>query len=330
MVDSSFKKLTEIVESGLSVKLKATILVLALIFIVASAFIGYSVFDYTQNNPRFCVSCHLMADAYTSWEESVHDEINCHDCHRLSIAEMNSLLYNFVVHDPDELESRHGKVIVPWKYCISCHWEKDEKFPDAPKINDSKIHAKHYFSEQVECSKCHGYKAHHFVPEERFCLRCHEGVEVHGNGMEEIACLNCHNDAKADLKPDRSKCLYCHGTDKDREMLLATGRTDVTHFTPNDELVAQATKINVPKDAPMQFDCYKCHKPHDKVRPDFGTCKSCHKKQEQVGKHRLHIEDMGMECSQCHQKHVWSVSEEQAKVTCTMCHDYKDPMSFIQ
>ncbi len=332
MGDSVFKKAVQAVEGGLSTKIKAAVLVVALLFVVTSAFVGYSIFDYTQNNPRFCVSCHLMTDAYTAWEGSVHKEINCHDCHHLSVAEMNALMYSFVVHRPDEMPDRHGKVIVPWKYCVKCHWEEDEKFPDAPMINKSKIHAKHYFTEQVECSKCHGYKAHMFVPEETFCLQCHEGVEVHGSGMEDLACLNCHNDGRADLRPDRSKCLYCHGTDADREALLAASgdRSDVSHFAPDAALINSATEINVPKDAPMQFDCFTCHKPHEKVRPDFGTCKSCHSKQEQVGKHSLHIEGMGMECVQCHQPHVWTVSEKQARESCVTCHEYKSPASFIR
>ncbi len=332
MGDDVFKKFVQSIEGGLSTKLKAAILVVALLFVAGSAFVGYSMFDYTQNNPRFCVSCHLMSDAYTAWEGSVHKGINCHDCHHLSVAEMNALMYSFVVHRPDEMPDRHGKVIVPWKYCVSCHWEEDERYADAPMINDSKIHAKHYFTEQVECSKCHGYKAHMFVPEERFCLQCHDGVEVHGEGMEDLACLNCHSDASADLRPDRSKCLYCHGSDADREALLASSgeRTDVSHFAPPKALIAKATKINVPEDAPMQFDCYTCHKPHEQVRTDFGTCKSCHSKQEQVGKHSLHIEGMGMECVQCHEPHVWTITEKQARKSCVMCHEYKAPASFIR
>ena len=313
-------------------KAKALVFVITLAFVVVSGFIGYSVFDYTQSNPRFCVSCHLMSDAYTAWQDSVHEEINCHDCHHLSVAEMNQLMYSFVVHRPTELEDRHGKVIVPWMYCVSCHWEESEEYPDAPKINESKIHAKHYFAEKVECSKCHGYKAHMFVPEERFCLQCHEGVEVHGDGMENLACLNCHSDAEVDLRPDRSKCLYCHGTDEDRAKLIADSgdRMDVDHFTPDAEMIGKATKITVPEGAPMQFDCYKCHQPHSKVRPDFGTCKSCHTKQEQIGKHGLHVTSMGMKCVDCHTPHVWTIDEKQARTKCVSCHAYKSPASFLQ
>jgi nitrate/TMAO reductase-like tetraheme cytochrome c subunit len=331
MGGSIFKEFVRNVEEGLSVKAKLLILVLAILFIAVSGFVGYSVFDYTQNNPRFCVSCHLMADAYTAWELSVHKGVNCHDCHHLSVAEMNELMYNFVVHRPEEVPDRHGKIIVPWKYCVSCHWEENEEYEDAPMINGSKIHAKHYFTEQIECSKCHGYKAHMFVPEERFCLQCHEGVEVHGSGMEELACINCHSDAQADLRPERAKCLFCHGTDEDRSTLLTKeGRTDVHHFTPDKKVVRSATKIDVPADAPMQFDCYKCHHPHNQVRPDIATCKSCHSKQEQIGKHSLHVEGMAMQCVQCHKPHIWTVTEKEARESCSGCHEYKPPADFIR
>jgi hypothetical protein len=37
-----------------------------------------------------------------------------------------------------------------------------------------------------------------------------------------------------------------------------------------------------------------------------------------------------MECITCHQPHDWKVDQEAAKETCTMCHDYKDPDTFLQ
>jgi len=323
---SPMKKLGE----GLSMKAKLIIAVLIMIMLLGAAFVGYQVFDYTQNDPKFCVSCHLMSDAYAKWESSVHKGINCHDCHHLSVAEMNQLMYSFVFHRPEVLPDRHGKVIVPWKYCVKCHWEDNEKFPQAPKINESKIHAKHYFTEQIECSKCHGYKAHMFRPEPRFCVMCHEGKEVHSKGMQELNCLNCHTDTKSDLKPDRDKCLFCHGSNKDREDLLAEGRLDVEFCAQPQGLETSKLKINTTKDSPMQFECYTCHHPHDLARPDWKNCTECHKNIKNVGKHEVHIDTMSMSCKDCHKPHTWSVTKEQAKKECASCHAYKSPEQFIK
>ncbi len=313
--------------------LKGKIIIAVLLLGIFSG-IGYASFrfyDFTQNNPNFCVSCHLMKPAFETWEASVHQQINCHECHHLAVDEMNQLLISFVFHRPTEVPDRHGKIIVPWKYCIECHWQINEQYPNATHINKSRLHAKHYFMEQIECSKCHGYITHEFVPEARFCIKCHQGKVVHGMGMEEIACLNCHTDRTPDLRPGRNKCLYCHGDDKVRQMMIEGGTLDVTHYKPPEETVKQAIKIDIPADAPMQFQCYLCHKPHEAVRPDWGNCLNCHRNIFEVGKHNLHVQMMGLQCSQCHEPHSWRVTEARAKKVCVECHPQGDktPKQFL-
>jgi len=316
-------------EKDMPVKGKVIIAVLLLSILSGVGYASFRFYDFTQNNPNFCVSCHLMKPAFETWEASVHQKINCHECHHLSVEEMNQLLISFVFHRPTEVPDRHGKIIVPWKYCVKCHWESDENYPEAEKINKSRLHAKHYFMEQIECSKCHGYITHEFVPEARFCIKCHQGKIVHGMGMEELACLNCHTDRTPDLRPGRNKCLFCHGSDKVREAIAAGETLDVTHYQPPEETVRQATKIDVPENAPMQFQCYLCHKPHEAVRPDWGNCLNCHRNVLEVGKHDLHIKVMGMECKQCHKPHRWTVTEASAKKDCVGCHEYKSPKQFL-
>lgn len=319
-------------EKEMPMKGKLIIAVLLLVILGGAGYISYSFYDFTQNNPSFCVSCHLMKPAFETWEASVHQKINCHDCHHLAVNEMNQLLISFVFHRPEEVPERHGKVIVPWKYCIKCHWEVDQEYPDATQINQSRLHAKHYFMEQIECSKCHGYMTHEFVPEARFCVNCHQGKIVHGAGMGELACLNCHTDRTPNLIPGRNKCLYCHGGESVRKMIVAGGTLDVTHYQPTDETVKQAIKIDVPKDSPMQFQCYLCHKPHDKIRPDWGNCIECHRNIIEVGKHGMHIQYFGAKCQDCHRPHSWTVTDARAKKVCAKCHDKENlptPKQFL-
>lgn len=318
----------------LTLKGKIIIAVLLLVIAVGGGVVAFKFYDFTQNNPKFCVSCHLMKPAYDAWARSEHKGINCHECHHLTIPEQNRLLVNFILHRPKKVPPRHGKIIVPWDKCVKCHWETDKKYPNAKKINNSVMHAKHYFMEKIECSKCHGFieggQVHKFTPDPRFCVRCHKGKEVHGAGMQSLACLNCHTDRTVDLKPGRKKCLFCHGTPDIRLELLADETLDVTHYQPPEEVIKKAKKINIPKDAPMQFYCYKCHKPHTKVRPDYGTCISCHGQIINVGKHKLHVQNMGLQCTDCHKPHSWRVTRTQAKTTCTQCHEYRDPLKFIK
>jgi len=317
-------------KEGIPLKGKIIIALLMLVIMIGGGVVAFKFYDFTQNNPKFCVSCHLMKPAFDAWAASEHSEINCHDCHHLSIPEANRLLVTFVLHRPKSVPPRHGKIIVPWEFCIKCHWEKDERFENAKPINKSRMHAKHYFMEQIECSQCHGYIVHRFTAEERFCVRCHKDKEVHGTGMENLACLNCHTDRTSNLKPGRKKCLFCHGDESVRKELVADGTLDVTHHSPSDETIKKAKKISVPADAPMQLYCYECHKPHSKVRPDYGTCISCHEQIINVGKHKMHIEVVGMQCTQCHKPHFWRVTPKVAKEACTSCHEYREPMRFIR
>ena len=317
-------------DAGLSFKGK---LIIALLLFVVLAVAGYSSFrlyDFTQNNPKFCVSCHLMKTSFEAWQKSEHKAINCHECHHLSPAELNKLLISFVLKRTTVVPERHGKIIVPWKSCIKCHWEKDQRYPKAVMINKSNLHAKHVFIEQVECSKCHGYIVHKFTPEERFCVKCHKGKVVHGEGMGALACLNCHTDRTKDLKPGRKKCLFCHGTNEVRKQLIADDSLDVKHYLPSQATINKAVKINIPPDAPMQFYCYTCHKPHGNVRPNGDNCLACHENITNVAKHDLHIKVVGMKCKECHKPHSWRVTNESTKKDCVKCHEYKEPKKFIE
>jgi len=316
-------------EEGISFKGKIIIAVLLLVITAGGGVVAFRFYDFTQNNPKFCVSCHLMKQAFTAWETSEHKNINCHECHHLSVPELNTLLISFVLHNPSRVPERHGKIIVPARSCLKCHWEKDERYANAPMINRSNLHARHVFMEQKECSQCHGYIVHKFTPEERFCVRCHQNKEVHGAGMVGLACLNCHTDRTKDLRPGRKKCLFCHGGEDVRKELIADGSIDVKHYQPAAETIKKAIKINVPSDAPMQFFCYECHKPHKLVRPDWGNCLSCHRNITEVGKHGLHIQVVGMKCKDCHRPHEWRVTEASARKDCVKCHEYREPKRFI-
>jgi len=318
----------------MNLRAKLVILALALVIVFGSVFAAYKTYDFTQNNPKFCMGCHLMQTAYESWSTSEHKTVNCHDCHHLAIPELNNLLISFVFKRPTSVPARHKEdVIVNQKHCNQCHTEGKAK-----KINKSRFHARHVYMEQIECTQCHGdvkpnkSGLHHFLPTERFCAKCHKGKEVHGVGMGGIACLNCHTDRTTDLKPARMKCLYCHGADdKTRKRLRAEGSLDVTHFAPNAAIIKKAVKIEVNEKSHMQFFCYECHKPHTagKMKPKTEDClMKCHSSEPLVGKHSVHLA-MGMNCKDCHKPHTWVVTEASAKKDCVACHEFRSPKSFL-
>jgi len=331
-VKEKLVKVKDRLQEPLSLKAKVLIVSLVLVIVGGGGFVSYKFYDFTQNNPKFCVGCHLMQEAYDSWAKSEHKKLNCHDCHHLTIPEQNQLLISFVMHRPNRVPERHGKVIVASHTCDSCH--TSEK---APRINKSLFHAKHVYMEQLECTMCHGeVKAdksglHHFLPTEKFCLKCHPGKAVHGEGMGGLACLNCHTDRTKDLRPGRKKCLYCHSGDEAvRKELREDATMDVRYFAPDSATIRKATKIVFDDKAPMQFYCYECHKPHTqgKVRPTSAHCLGCHANIPKVGKHKVHLA-MDMQCKDCHKPHLWRVTEASAKKDCTQCHEYRNPKAFL-
>ena len=302
-------------------KSRVLVLILVLLLLIGGGIVSYRVYDYLENNPTFCKSCHIMETAFASWEKSVHAMVNCHDCHHLPPREGIKLFYSFVVNRPRLIPPRHGEIIVLGKFCVRCHFEISKKYPQAVSIMASQFHGKHGFEKKIECSKCHGYKTHEFLPEERFCVMCHEGKKVHGGGMEGLACLNCHSDRTKDLRPEREKCLFCHGSDEIRVRMIREKRLDVKHFTPSPEKIKAAIKINIPTDSKHQFDCYACHIPHEKARPDWSECINCHGDIVNTGRHELHVKVMNINCGECHKLHSWVVTEEQAKKGCIKCHE---------
>jgi hypothetical protein len=324
-----FNKIGTWYSEGLSRKAKILLVTFVCFFMAGAGYIAYQLNDYFETNPNACLMCHVHDAANHAWEKSVHRGVTCHVCHHATRKEQVIQIYKFAVLGQNKVSPRHGAIIVAWKICVECHWERNSKYPNAPVVNRSRYHAKHVFIEQIECSKCHGFVTHEFVPQERFCTRCHTNKVVHGLGMEKLPCLNCHTDREKDLRPGRKKCLFCHGGEQVRKELIADGTIDVKYFRPSQELIDKAVKIKVPDDAPMQFYCYVCHRPHAKVKPDMNDCLKCHKVEPNVGKHDLHIKTMNMKCMDCHMPHIWRISPDQAKKTCTKCHEYRDPKKFI-
>ena len=316
---------------GVTARSLAWLSVIILVLVSASGYGAYKLWDYKENNPNFCMGCHLMKTAFDKWSISEHKGINCHQCHHLSLMEQNKLLVSLVLHDPKTIPSAHGKVLVPWKYCVKCHWETDPMYPNARNVSDSPIHARHFFQQKLQCSDCHGYRLHEFTVEPRFCVRCHpKNAKVHG--MEDFACLACHTDESSNLLPTRNKCLTCHGNAEQRAMIASMPKTvDTRHFHPSKDEIAIASSLTTfPDDGPMRFNCYQCHKPHSQLMPVVEKdCMACHSTVPHTGKHALHL-GMGLKCLDCHKPHTWKVTKAMGRsAKCTKCHGPVNPADFL-
>ena len=277
-------------------EIKGPVLFLLLLISLTAIVVGYRYYRHTQENPEFCLSCHLMKEAYKSWQRSRHSDIVCQTCHRLSLFEQNRLLIAFVAGKKTVKET-HGRQ-KPWQACKECH------FPDIEQgaITDSKTfgHARHVFTKKINCSECHTGDIHEFRPVSDACVKCHKDRLVHGLGMEGLQCLNCHTFSKEPSQKlvSEKRCLGCHDISK-------TG-------------VMSALR------------CFDCHKPHGAIKLKGSDCLGrCHSHELEVGQHRLHIEKAKVDCLYCHKAHTWRVGKEAARRICTGCHAYKEPMRFV-
>jgi nitrate/TMAO reductase-like tetraheme cytochrome c subunit len=273
------------------------IVVLLLLITAIGGIVGFRYYKHTREDPEFCASCHLMQDAFQTWQQSKHRDLQCQICHALSILEENKLLISFVVKGTDSINQEHGR-IKPWNSCRECHLS--DVAQGSVTLSKSYGHAQHVFMQNIPCSKCHMGNLHTFDPNEEACKQCHSDKMIHGMGMEGLSCLKCHS--YRDRVPKmvtNERCLSCHK--------------------------------NIPLTGIMAgLKCFDCHHPHGEIKPQAQEClKSCHGNESRVGQHQLHMQKADLNCLDCHKAHVWSVGKREAKNLCDRCHKLKDPATFI-
>ncbi|MFN3479240.1 MAG: NapC/NirT family cytochrome c [Thermodesulfovibrionales bacterium] len=276
--------------------IKGFILALIALISVLGVIVGYKYYRHTQEDPEFCMSCHIMKEAFIEWERGKHRDVVCQKCHHLSILEQNQLLVAYVVRGTNQKFSQtHGRK-KPWELCKKCHM--DEIAQGSRTLNKSYGHARHVFIQQIGCKICHKGTVHNFRPNEDACKKCHEDKGVHGVGMEAFSCLKCHSFAeKTPTMIPRDRCIVCHK--------------------------------GIPQKGVMSdLLCHQCHKPHGRIKPQSRDCLGCHGNEATVGQHGFHMKK-GLSCIDCHKAHSWIVSPSSAKILCTKCHSYKDPKRFI-
>lgn len=290
------KKLLDSIVSCIE-EIKGPLLFGFVIVAVLGVVVGHRYYRYTQDDPQYCGSCHLMKEAFTEWQKGKHRDIVCQTCHNLSILEQNQLLVAYVVKaDNKQFSQTHGRE-KPWKECRKCHM--GEASQGSVTLNKSYGHARHVFMQNVDCKMCHKSMLHSFKPAGKACQSCHKDKGVHGIGMEAFSCLNCHSfSEKTPSMVPKDRCIKCH------------------------------TKIS-PKGPMSNMLCHQCHHPHGKIIPKSETCISeCHQNETSVGQHGFHM-NKGLNCLDCHKAHSWVVGVERARALCVKCHAYKDPKRFI-
>lgn len=214
---------------------------------------GFRAYGYTQNNPQFCLSCHLMETPYQLWQTSQHKSVNCHSCHEASIKGSLSQVFKQVTKHPTEI-TKHA--VVPSATCQSCHTGKGPT--GAKDITGTNVHVIHVERQKVECTTCHSTSLHRFEAPENICQKCHQAYVPGGEkaekarGMQNLACSSCHDlvGKSGALVPNRATCASCH---------------------------QQAPTLGLHKvGMHAQSDCWVCHQVHVEPQPSRAPCQTCH------------------------------------------------------
>jgi len=157
-----------------------------------------------MHKPEACAeNCHEMEPFYISLEESVHEGIDCHECHKPHGPEMFMVMGHALHHVEGMVEGKSFEEMAEGieekppaspknEYCMECHSE--HKIP-LKKISDPAI----------SCFKCHPAIDHtaHKVGE----YRAYESPDYTG-----YECAACHNDHDVDVKEET--CGICHPPEK--------------------------------------------------------------------------------------------------------------------
>lgn len=262
------------------------ILLIATITLAAVGAVGaYKVYDYSMNNPKFCTNCHLMDTPYKKWSQSVHSEINCHECHPSSISDAKKV-FEVAVVKPKTVPP-HSKVKP--ERCLRCHETQQKNWPA---IKNTIGHKIHFVENGLACTNCHALSVHEFVPPTDVCKRCHE-EKVKISPMSQFHCLKCHKYTATDkkiLRPGREDCLSCHAA--------------VSNIT--------TTRVTFPEIAHNNSLCFTCHRPHEtKVLKE---CTDCHAGKP-GGIHDVQ-NHQSLKCTNCHQQH-----NTDTRKTCLQCHE---------
>jgi hypothetical protein len=245
---------------------------------------SYFIYDYTQNNPKFCTTCHLMSDAYETWDASAMHDLNCHYCHESDMLESLDHVREVIFENPDTVTKL---TVVENEACEDCHANED---PQWLQVANTAGHKVHIFTqeEEPECIGCHGIQLHVFEPPEETCYECHSVDHEAASEEMNVHCVVCHEftATEHELIPPRDDCLRCH-----------EGQ--------------QTMGVSFPSAAHNNTACNNCHNPH--VEEQHTECVECHTEDLGGGLHAAPAHD---DCNNCHVPH----SSEPMRVGCLSCH----------
>jgi hypothetical protein len=279
---------------------------------------GTRAYHYTQHDPRFCETCHLMDDAEGSWARSEHKKIDCHDCHVSSLpGNLKRLFFTLVA--PKSAVGKHEPI--DKATCLKCHESQNKE--RWAKVLETTGHKVHVEKGNAQCIDCHAQTLHKFMPPAGVCTKCHREVKVHEQKMAGLECLDCHRylaptSERADLEPRAFDCRRCHlNSEVNKRELTDAVRTSSGSTTRVGALALAAPVVPL-SNTHGGLECDGCHDPHRTDLSDRRSgrgCAKCHRVENEEASARP-IE-AHQNCRICHAPHG---PRQAGKTACAKCH----------
>lgn len=112
--------------------------------------------SYLSDSPQTCMNCHVMTDAYLSWNHSSHRHwTSCNDCHvphtsiprEYAFKAQDGLRHAAIFTlrmEPQTIELSHGAIPVVQENCLRCHEQRL-----------AEVSACRYQTDDLRCWDCH-------------------------------------------------------------------------------------------------------------------------------------------------------------------------------
>ena len=310
-----------LLRAALKNKRASALWILAAALVLLPAFVATA---QATDEASFCVTCHEMTPFYTAWNDGLHSDVACVECH------VDAGTVERLTHKVEALGEVYGHFFgeplfpmnateMPNERCLGCHEGTID--PGVPGFD----HETHRAGR--DCVVCHSSVGHEvsaadlaeagILNVEAQAEKDARVVAAAGKGVANlenhrtVSCEGCHDMAATgceschepghEPRDVSTVCTDCHATDTawafahpDRADCATCHTTPAEHFEPA---------------------CETCHTPGDfsfEHPADTAACETCHTR---PAEHRDGV------CTSCHDTGTsWAFAHPSATASCATCH----------
>jgi cytochrome c nitrite reductase small subunit len=135
-------------------------IILGVVISLVGLYVIFEIGYYATSSPSFCASCHEVNKYVTSWQTSVHKNIDCLKCHQPAgelgkfHAKARGLNYAFQHFSGDYTIPTRAPIFE--QNCIECHLGDNKAYPNTIKLtNTPKVNHYETIKNSQSCLECH-------------------------------------------------------------------------------------------------------------------------------------------------------------------------------